>query len=120
MNLKKEIIIRSIKILDIGFITSIYIILGIVFAKILDHLIGKFDEEKEKEKSNLKVIFEIILLSWFMGIIIYIVRNVISLIPFPLHGYFEFNHFRVKELTSAYIFCITFIYFQEYYQLKVL
>jgi hypothetical protein len=47
MNYKKEAIIRSIKILDIGFITAIYFSFGLFLAKACDDVAGEFDEEKE-------------------------------------------------------------------------
>jgi len=65
MNYSKEIIIRMIKLLDIGYITTIYAI------------------------------------------------------PFPLNGIYGFNHLKVKELSTATIFSIVFIYFYQYYQSKV-
>ena len=36
----KEAIIRSLKVLDIGYITVIYFILGITLAKLFDKLYG--------------------------------------------------------------------------------
>jgi hypothetical protein len=119
MNYKKEIAIRSIKILDIGFITAIYLLLGIILAKICDTYLGEFDEEKENKKQLWFSILELILYLWFIGIVIYIIRNVVPLIPFPLDGIYGFDHSRVKELTSAITFSITFVYFQNYYQQKI-
>jgi starvation-inducible DNA-binding protein len=40
----------------------------------------------------------------------------VPLIPFPLDGYYGFKHLKVKELTSATFFTISFMYFQVYYQ----
>ena len=48
MNYKKELIVRSIKILDIGYITAIYFILGIILAKLCDF-------EKVIDKSNKRI-----------------------------------------------------------------
>ena len=119
MNYKKETIIRSIKILDIGFITAIYFSLGLFLAKACDDVAGEFDEEKENQKPIWKIIIELIFYFWFIGIVIYVVRNVIPLIPFPLDRIFGFDHMMVKELTNAMAFTITFIYFQKYYQAKI-
>jgi hypothetical protein len=119
MNYKKEAIIRSIKILDIGFITAIYFSLGLFLAKACDDVAGEFDEEKENQKPLWKIIIELIFYFWFIGIVIYVVRNVIPLIPFPLDGMFGFDHMMVKEVTNAMAFTITFIYFQKYYQAKI-
>ena len=119
MNYKKELIIRSIKIIDIGYITVIYVILGIFLAKLCDKQLGKFEEKKANEKSIFQHMIELILLLWFIGIVIYIVRNLVPLIPFPLDGYYGFKHLKVKELTSATFFTISFMYFQVYYQNKI-
>ena len=119
MNYKKEIIIRSIKIFDIGYITTIYLILGIILAKVCDKYFGKFDEETEKKKPLIQSIAELVLHLWLIAIVIYVVRNFVSLIPFPLNGIYGYNHLNVKELTTATTFSIVFIYFYEYYQMKV-
>jgi len=119
MNYKKELIVRSIKILDIGYITVIYVMLGIILARLCDKKLGKFDEKKAKEKPIFQHLIELILLLWFIGVVIYIVRNLVPLIPFPLDGYYGFKHLKVKELTSATFFTITFMYFQVYYQNKI-
>jgi hypothetical protein len=119
MDYKKEIIVRGIKIIDIGFITAIYMSLGIILAKMCDIHFGKFDENVEKKKPLWKSIVEIMLYLWFVGVVIYIVRNIVPLIPFPLNGIYGFDHLKVKEVTSAGVFSIAFVYFQEYYQEKL-
>lgn len=117
--LKKEIIIRSIKIIDIGYIIAIYLILGVLGAKLCDKYLGVFDEDKEEKRPLYKSIIELILYFWFLGVVIYIVRNVIPLIPFPLDGIYGFDHLKVKEVTSGATFTFAFLYFQVYYQKKV-
>lgn len=119
MNLKKEVIIRGIKILDIGFITAIYSVLGIFLAKVCDTVNGPFDKEKEDKKSTWRVLVELILYLWFIGVVVYVVRNIIPLIPFPLEGIYGFKHNMVKEVTGATMFSITFMYFQKYYKSKI-
>jgi hypothetical protein len=119
MNYKKEIILRGIKIIDIGFITAIYLLLGIVLARACDKMNGTFDKEKENKKPLWKILLEVILYLWFIGVVIYTVRNVVPLIPFPLDGMYGFNHLMVKEVTNAMAFIITFMYFQKFYQNKI-
>jgi hypothetical protein len=118
MNKSKEIIIRMIKLFDIGYITTIYVILAIILAKICDKYFGEFDAVSEEKKPLSQSIAELILHLWLIGIIIYFARNLVPLIPFPLNGIYGFNHLKVKELTSASIFSIVFIYFYRYYQNK--
>jgi hypothetical protein len=119
MNYQKEIIIRGIKIIDIGYVTTIYIILGIILAKLIDRYYGKFDKEKEEKKPLWQSILELILLFWIIGIVIYVIRNLIRIIPFPLNRIYGYDHLRLKELALPTIFVTIFLYFQEYYQAKI-
>ena len=57
--------------------------------------------------------FEVILYFWFIGIVFYVVRNIVPLIPFPLDGVYGFKHERVKELINATMFVITFLYYHK-------
>jgi hypothetical protein len=116
---KKEIIVRGIKIIDIGYITAVYLILGILSAKFWDARLGVFDVNKEKKKPLRQSILELILYLWFIGVFIYIIRNVVPLIPFPLNGIYGFDHLKVKEVTSAATFSLAFLYFQKHYQDKI-
>ena len=112
-------IIRGIKILDIGFITAIYLTFGIVLAKLCDLVLGEFDEEKENQKTLWQVLIELFFYLWFIGVVVYVVRNIVQWIPFPFHGVYGYDHFRVKELINAVIFFVTFLQFQKYYQKKI-
>lgn len=116
---QKEFVVRGIKILDIGYITAVYFALGLVCATIVDNYLGKFDEKKEKQKTLLRSTIELLLHLWVTGVIIYIVRNIIPLIPFPLEGIYGFEHRRVKEVSSAAMFAVAFLLFQKYYQAQV-
>lgn len=119
MNLEKELITRSIRLFDIGYITALYFILGIIFAKLFDTYLGKFNEEEENKKPIWRVLLEVILFAWVIGVVTYIARNIVLMIPFPLNGIQGYDHLRVKELTTGFIFSITFIYYQHYYQKKI-
>jgi uncharacterized membrane protein HdeD (DUF308 family) len=110
---------RSIKILDIGYITVIYVVFSIVIASFVDNIIGKFDEKKESKKPIWRILIEMILAIWFYGVLIYIVRNLVELIPFPLNGYEGFEHKRVKELGNATVFTFTFLIFCDYFKSKI-
>lgn len=119
INYKKELIIRSIKVLDIGYITALYLILGIILAKLCDAVFGEFNESKEEKKPIWQIVVEVCLYAWFIGVVVYIVRNLVPLIPFPLNGLYGFEHLRVKEVTSASAFLVTFVTFQENYNKKL-
>jgi len=116
---ENDVLMRSIKILDIGYITVIYVVFSIVIASFVDNIIGKFDEKKESKKPIWRILIEMILAIWFYGVLIYIVRNLVELIPFPLNGYEGFEHKRVKELGNATVFTFTFLIFCDYFKSKI-
>jgi len=116
---KHEAVIRSLKIFDIGYITSIYFLLGLACAKIIDSFYGKYDPKQEKVKPMFQRGIEIVSMMWISGIIIYIIKNIVEIIPSPIDGIYGFEHTRVKELHSASAFIFIFLYFQAHFKAKV-
>ena len=110
--LKRELLFRITKILDMGYIVFIYFILGISLAKLSDIIFGKYNKEEEKKKSIIRLAAEIMLMIWTNIIIFYVARNVVQMIPSPFHGVAGFDHFRLKELGGSAILGATYVYFQ--------
>jgi hypothetical protein len=103
---------RLIKILDIGYTTFIYFMLAIIIASVMDILYGTYDEKAEKQKSVTRKTLDLVGIIWLNGVIIYIIRNIAGLIPSPFNGLYGFQHSRLKELDSAYVFSFVLIYNQ--------
>lgn len=116
---KADLIRRSIKILDIGYATVIYFFLAIWTVPLLDRILGKYNAVEESKKSTNKIIIEIVLRVWCIGVISYLARNLVPLIPFPLQGVYGFDHSRVKEVTSGVIFASYLATFDIVLQSKV-
>lgn len=115
-----QLLFRTIKIADIGYISVIYFFVAMATLFVFDRIFGKFDEEKEKQKSKLRLAFEIIGLLWLAGATTYIIRNIVGdLIPSPFNGIGGFEHKRVKELTNAGVFVFIFMYYFKYLKLKM-
>jgi uncharacterized membrane protein len=117
--LLKEIKLRSVKIIDIGYITVIYFITAVLLAKLFTKLYGKFDEKKEEKKPFLLRTLELAGMMWIIGIVTYIVKNVVELIPFPLDGLYGFNHMLMKELKMGAVFTFVFLFFEDHFKSKL-
>ena len=104
---------RLIKILDIGYVTLLYFLSAIVIAVFMDKLYGVYNEKDEDKKSMFRKTIDLVGMIWLNGIIMYIVRNIVPLIPSPINGIHGFSHSRLKELKSAYVFDFVLIYTQK-------
>lgn len=119
MTLQKDILLRSIKIIDIGYITIIYFMLGFYLSIWIDSKLGEFDKEKAHSKSLFRLTMECVLHIYLIGVLIYIMRNLVEKIPFPLNGIEGFNHLKVKELTNAAVFTFIFVLYQKHLRMKL-
>ena len=117
--LENDLLMRGIKLLDIGYINVLYVFIALMFAKLTDTIMGQFDSAMESKKSKFRLTIELILALWMYGIIIYNARNVVGIMPFPLDGYEGFEHRRVKELGSATAFTFTYVLFSDYIKTKI-
>ena len=103
---------RLIKIMDIGYITVIYFLIGLICAFTLTNILHINDIDEHKIKTVPMQLLEIIGILWLNGIIIYIVRNLVELIPSPFNGMYGLIHVKVKELQNASVFVFALLYFQ--------
>lgn len=117
---KQELIIRSIKIIDIGFITAIYFLIAFGLSTYIDKKLGKFDPVVANRKSMLMVFCEIFLHIYMIGVFAYVIRNLVELIPYPLHGIEGYDHRKLKELGGGVIFTFVFFFYQENLKEKLL
>lgn len=103
----------SVKLIDIGLVTVYYFVIGVVFAKVFDSFYGKFDKDNYENVSNFRLLTEILFHLFGLGIVAYILRNIVQMIPFPLEGLGGFRHERLKELEGGHIMAIVLILFQN-------
>ena len=115
----KDLVLRGIKLVDIGFVTVMYFVLGFLCAAAIDAVLGKFDERKADEKSVARIAAELILHIYIIGVLMYVCRNVVELVPFPLDGVHGFMHSKVKELSTAASFGLVLIMRQEHLKAKM-
>jgi len=102
-----------VKLLDIGLVTVYFFVLGLAAAKAFDGVMGDFDEKNYQKISMLQLFVEIVLQLFALGVISYVLRNIVRLIPFPLDGVAGFHHDRLKELDGGEVMALVLILFQH-------
>jgi hypothetical protein len=98
--------------IDIGYITTIYFILGAVVANTITKFQNEFNNKEEDKRTVIKSSLSLILLLWINGVLIYFARNLVELIPYPFDNFFGFHHKKVKELGAATAFTFVLLYYQ--------
>ena len=114
--LKEEVVIRTIKIIDIAFITFLYGISALIVAAIVDKYIYKkisLQNIDDKDKSVKILLFELLICLAINGIIAYFLRNILQMVPFPLDGIYGFSHMRVTEVKSGAIITFILLFFSK-------
>ena len=97
----------------------IYLLIAIALAVMIDKWLGTFDETKEKKKSMLRRLLEIIGLTWLVVTVTYMVRNIIEFIPSPFHKMGGFDHYQTKEIRFAAIFTFIFLFLLTHFRDKL-
>jgi hypothetical protein len=112
MPVLQDILIRTNKMIDIGYITTIYFILGAIVANAITKFQKEFNNKEEDKRTVIKSSLSLILLIWTNGVLIYFARNLVELIPYPFDSFFGFHHSKVKELGAATAFTFVLLYYQ--------
>ena len=114
-----NILMRSIKIMDIVFIYTLSVLFAFYVAIFLDtYVFHETDEKAEEKKSYLRNLFEICVVIGIIGVVSYIGRNIIELIPFPFDGYKGYSHAKVKELKSGGMLNVFLLMFSTAFVLR--
>jgi len=109
----------SAKIIDIGLVSVYYLIFGLFIAFLFDTVLGNFNEKEYDKKSIGIILGELVLHFFIIGVVVYILRNIIERLPSPVEGIGGFQHKRLKEIGGGVIGTTILIGFQKYLQDKI-
>lgn len=104
------------KTLDL-FLSSFYFFaFGVVGSIVLNMLTELYERytmlDRTKEKTLLRLIFEITFNIFFIVLLLWGIRNVVPMIPFPLEGYGGYKHERLSLPTILLLSSVTLFFFQ--------
>jgi hypothetical protein len=115
-----ELAFRTVKIMDIGYITTIYFVAAFFISTWIDRrVLGPFKPEVADRKTTLRLFLECLAHIYVVGVVIYIMRNIVEKIPSPWNGVAGLDHLRVKELTNAAVFTFIFLFYQKHLRDKL-
>ncbi len=117
---KNELRFRIIKIIDIAYIFIFYSAAGFILSVFLDRVFPKFNKKKYEKKSSIAILAEICLIFATIGVIVYIVKNLFELVPFPFEKVDGYVHRKVKELNAAIPLAYLIFFYQFGLQRKLL
>lgn len=102
-----------VKLFDIGLVTMYYFAFGIIISVLIDKSLGKFNEEDYKTVSSFRLFLEIVGHLFALGVLSYILRNLIERIPFPFEGIGGFQHLQLKEIQGGIVLSFVLLFFQS-------
>ena len=116
---KNEIIVRSIKIFAIAYFFVLAFVFSFFIAKYIDLFFDYIYGDNYKSK-NINILYlEALSQIIVLGIVSYIIRNIIHLIPFPFEGIYGFQYLKVKEVIAPVTVTLFLFIFQYKYQKKL-
>jgi hypothetical protein len=127
--LKEDVVVRGIKLFDIGYTNVMFGIPALFMATFLDkHVYSKINighAKTDQDKNTLTLLVETMLCLTISGITAYIMRNLLQKIPFPFENVYGFQHMRVMEVRSGAVIAMILLWFSpallskiKYLQLK--
>ena len=128
-NWKHDVSIRSIKMVDIGYLFAAASIVGYIVARFLSRLFP-FDEKNYSDDliGIAKLIVEIILEMALIGICIYASRQLVQALPFPFdgwkgfgypEGFTGFKHKKLREWENPYPIAFFIVFYQDALKAKI-
>jgi hypothetical protein len=102
------------KLVDIGLTTVYMLVAAIAISWVVEHWYGPFEPKEHESRSTLSLALEIVTHFFLLGVLAYLVRNVVERIPYPLEGVGGFQHHRLKEVEDAGVFIIVFLFYDEH------
>src|SRR5207237_5916467 len=108
----------AVKLLAIVMYSVLYFSFGVLASVGLNQMVPKLYESKKEQqehrlqRSNARILVEIILNFAMIALVFFFVRKIVKLIPYPLNGVAGFELSRLKELQGGLMMATIFTIFQ--------
>lgn len=105
-----------VKLTDIGITYTYFFVVGLIVAKVFDYVYSDLLDESKTDWNTYPIgLFTLNILFHFflIGVAVYLIRNVVGAIPYPLEGVAGYQHKRLKELGGGAILTFMIFLFQK-------
>lgn len=103
----------AVKLADIGYVTVLYFIAAMIFAKIFNQVYEARTAKEYDEMPIWQLTADVLFHIFLVGVVAYFMRNLVGLVPSPLDGIAGFQHTRLKELQGGFILAVLIFMFQQ-------
>jgi hypothetical protein len=103
---------------DIAYVTVLFFSTGYIVAQTLEQIF-KLIFGEYTEDSSPYLLYQVVLQVAVIGMVSYMFRNIIELIPYPLNGVEGYNHLKLKELTGPGLLTFFLMLFSYNLQQKI-
>lgn len=97
-----------VKTLGVAWVGIACFVFAFLVSRLLDNFTPKLDRSKPKWQTFLEVCFQF----GIVGALVYWARVIIKNVPFPLHGWYGYEHSTLGELRSLPLMVFIFMFFQ--------
>lgn len=105
--------LQGVRIMNITYLSTIYVTISFLFSYYLNEIVGEFNKEEADAQSTTRLIFEIYLYFALISVASYIIRNIIKRIPFSMDNLFGVHNTKNTEINGGVIFAFAIFYFQK-------
>jgi hypothetical protein len=103
----------AVKLADIGYVTVLYFIAAMIFAKVFNQVYEARTAKEYDEMPIWHLTADVLFHIFLVGVVAYFMRNLVGLVPSPLDGLAGFQHARLKELQGGFILAVLIFMFQQ-------
>ena len=118
-NIVKETKFRIVKSLDIAYVTILFFIFSFYFASLSDELFYMLYGSNNNNNNYIILLLQISSQFGFIGILSYIIRNIVQIIPYPLNGYYNYDRSQLYELLRGTLIATFLFLFSPNLQVKI-
>lgn len=111
--------VRTVRVINIIYLSIIYVTLSFLFSFYLNEMVGKLNEEEYAKKSIGMLILEIYFYFAIISVAAYIIRNIVKSMAVKSYTYFDVENIKTSELNGGIIFAFSIFFFQENLRHKI-